>query len=298
MANSDYGGNGYGMRNGHSKASSRAPAATPTRAQDTAAAPARRDASGKGAAAPATPKKRPSEAPKAARSARGVRVERRFTASGTDPLDAVVYERRSSAITNPDGSIVFKMEGAEVPAGWSQLATDIVISKYFRKAGLHGDKDVGETSVRQVVHRLAHTIRVAAEGDARRCRRAYFATQGRRRDVRGGALVPAREPVRRVQLAGLVQPRPLARVRNRGLGRQLGVGRRAPDGVTETTNGLRAPAVLGVLHPVGQRRPDVDLRAREVRGAPLQVRLGHRLELQRDPRPAGEALGRRHVVAA
>ncbi len=53
------------------------------------------------------------------------------------------------------------MEGAEVPTGWSQLATDILISKYFRKAGLHGDKDTGESSVRQVVYRLAHTIRNA-----------------------------------------------------------------------------------------------------------------------------------------
>ena len=54
--------------------------------------------------------------------------------------------------------------------------------------------------------------------------------------------------------------------------------------------------MLGVLHPGGQGRPDVDLRAGQVRGAPLQVRLGHRLELQRHSRPAGEALGRRHVV--
>ena len=78
---------------------------------------------------------------RAGKGSRGVRVERHFTVAGADPLDAVVYERRSSTITNPDGSIVFKMEGAEVPAGWSQLATDILISKYFRKAGLHGDKD-------------------------------------------------------------------------------------------------------------------------------------------------------------
>jgi ribonucleoside-diphosphate reductase alpha chain len=103
------------------------------------------------------------------RGPRGVRVERRLTSPATDPLDAVVYERRSSTISNPDGSIVFKMEGAEVPAGWSQLATDILISKYFRKAGIHGDKDVGETSVRQVVHRLAHTIRSAGT--------RYFATK-------------------------------------------------------------------------------------------------------------------------
>ena len=59
-----------------------------------------------------------------------------------------------------------------MPASWSQLATDIVISKYFRKAGLHGDKDKGETTVRQIVHRLAHTIRRAADDFG-----AYFATK-------------------------------------------------------------------------------------------------------------------------
>src|SRR5882724_13612737 len=63
------------------------------------------------------------------------------------------------------------MEGAEIPADWSQLATDIVISKYFRKAGIHGDKEVGETSVRQVVYRIAHTIRTAGEKFG-----GYFAT--------------------------------------------------------------------------------------------------------------------------
>jgi ribonucleoside-diphosphate reductase alpha chain len=171
MANSDFGGNGLGMRNGHSKTSSRGPAAVPQgRGHD--AARRGQDTTSK----TPTAKKR-SEPPKAARPARGVRVERRFTAPGTDPLDAVVYERRSSAITNPDGSIVFKMDGAEVPTAWSQLATDIVISKYFRKAGLHGDKDVGETSVRQVVHRLAHTIRTAGEGTGRAGTRSYFASK-------------------------------------------------------------------------------------------------------------------------
>jgi ribonucleoside-diphosphate reductase alpha chain len=109
---------------------------------------------------------------KAASKPRGTKVERRYTETSVDPLEAVVYERRSSVITNPDGSIVFKMEGAEIPATWSQLATDIVISKYFRKAGIRGDKDKGETSVRQVVHRLAHTIRGAADKLGN-----YFATK-------------------------------------------------------------------------------------------------------------------------
>ncbi len=110
----------------------------------------------------------------------GVPMLRVNTKPGIDPLAAgspgpankpLVYERRSSIITNPDGSIVFKMEGAEIPSDWSQLATDIVISKYFRKAGLHGDKAQGERSVRQVVHRIAHTIRTAGEQFS-----GYFAT--------------------------------------------------------------------------------------------------------------------------
>ncbi|OJY29987.1 MAG: ribonucleoside-diphosphate reductase, adenosylcobalamin-dependent [Myxococcales bacterium 68-20] len=109
-----------------------------------------------------------------------------FTRPHVDPLESgapglptatgqpteLVYERRSSIITNPDGSIVFKMEGAEIPSTWSQLATDIVISKYFRKAGLHGDAKQGEKSVRQVVHRIAHTIREAGDKFG-----GYFATK-------------------------------------------------------------------------------------------------------------------------
>ncbi len=108
----------------------------------------------------------------AAARARGVQVGRHFTRSSVNPLEEVVYERRSSVITNPDGSIVFKMEGAEVPASWSQLATDIVISKYFRKAGLFNDKNQGERSVKQVVHRIAHTIRTQGEKFG-----GYFATK-------------------------------------------------------------------------------------------------------------------------
>jgi ribonucleoside-diphosphate reductase alpha chain len=103
---------------------------------------------------------------------KGVAVERRYTTAGQPPLDAVVWERRRSVITNSDGSVVFKMDGAEIPAEWSQLATDIVVSKYFRKAGIHGDSTKGEGSVRQVVHRIAHTIRTSGEQFG-----GYFATK-------------------------------------------------------------------------------------------------------------------------
>ncbi len=93
----------------------------------------------------------------------GVGFQRRYTTEGKDPFDDIIWEKRTSVITNPDGSVVFKMEGVEVPSQWSQLATDIVVSKYFRKAGLHGDANQGETSARQVVSRVAKTIRQAGE---------------------------------------------------------------------------------------------------------------------------------------
>ena len=92
----------------------------------------------------------------------GLHVPRRFTQPGVHPLDAVRWEKRRTVIANPDGSTVFAMDDIEVPADWSQLATDIVVSKYFRKAGLPGQPG-HETSVRQVVRRLARTIRRTGE---------------------------------------------------------------------------------------------------------------------------------------
>ena len=52
----------------------------------------------------------------AAPARRGTTVPRRYTEAGSDPFDSVVWERRTSVITNPDGSVVFKMVGAEIPA--------------------------------------------------------------------------------------------------------------------------------------------------------------------------------------
>lgn len=95
------------------------------------------------------------------RSGSGLQFKRQFTQEGINPLDEVRYTYRSSVITNPDGSIVFKMENVEVPETWSQLATDIIVSKYFRKAGVPETEH--ETSARQVVYRIAHTIRKGGE---------------------------------------------------------------------------------------------------------------------------------------
>ncbi len=98
-----------------------------------------------------------------------MKITRTFTKAGQDPFASVNWVKRSSKITNPDGSVVFEMKDAEVPEGWSQLATDIMVSKYFRKAGVperdSSGKPVvgkdgkpqtrGEKSAREVIHRLA-----------------------------------------------------------------------------------------------------------------------------------------------
>lgn len=86
----------------------------------------------------------------------GISINRVFTNKGENPLDKVKYAYRQSKITEPDGKIVFAMDNVEVPEDWSQLATDIMVSKYFRKAGV---PDTGhEVSAKQVVYRVAHTI--------------------------------------------------------------------------------------------------------------------------------------------
>jgi ribonucleoside-diphosphate reductase alpha chain len=115
-----------------------------------------------------------------------MRITRKFTTAGVDPFASVRWVTRSSRITNPDGSVVFEMKDAEVPETWSQLATDIMVSKYFRKAGVPQDGADGkpvdaregkpaagpERSARQVIHRLAGCWRYWGESHG------YFDTPG------------------------------------------------------------------------------------------------------------------------
>lgn len=93
----------------------------------------------------------------------GLTIERYYTKPNVNPYDTVQYEKRDCVISNPDGSVVFEMRGAEVPASWSQLASDILISKYFRKSGLYCDASRGETSIKQVVERIVGAIVASAE---------------------------------------------------------------------------------------------------------------------------------------
>src|SRR3989440_9290402 len=116
------------------------------------------------AGAPVTPPR--SEGPRPSRKAKGLSLTRRVTpesATATEVIDAVEWTRRPAKISGADGEVVFKMDDAEVPAGWSQLATDVAVSKYFRKAGVPNTKSGAEESVRQLVKRVAHTLRTAGE---------------------------------------------------------------------------------------------------------------------------------------
>src|SRR5437016_2371323 len=98
-----------------------------------------------------------------------MKITRRFTRAGHNVYDQFEYTYRSSVLRNPDGSTVFEMHDIEVPKSWSQVATDILTQKYFRKAGVpqfdkegkpildeNGQQTLGpERSVKQVAHRLA-----------------------------------------------------------------------------------------------------------------------------------------------
>ncbi|WP_207495597.1 vitamin B12-dependent ribonucleotide reductase [Aridibaculum aurantiacum] len=105
-------------------------------------------------------------------SKKGLQFQRRFTKEGVSPFDQFEYDYRTSVIRNPSGEIVFEMTNVEVPKGWSQIATDIIAQKYFRKAGVpQADGTLGrETSSKQVAHRMANCWRVWGE------RNGYFAT--------------------------------------------------------------------------------------------------------------------------
>ena len=116
-----------------------------------------------------------------------MRIERRYTKEGQSPYADIPFRTATSEIRNPDGSIVFRLENMEVPEHWSQVATDVLAQKYFRKAGLPAhlkrveeesvpswlwrsvgdeaklagvskkERHIGESSAKQVFNRLAGT---------------------------------------------------------------------------------------------------------------------------------------------
>src|SRR6059036_1381854 len=96
----------------------------------------------------------------------GITFRRKFTKEDVNVFDQFEYDYRTSIIRNPSGEVVFEMNNVEVPKQWSQIATDILAQKYFRKAGVPESAPGGlgrETSVKQVAHRMANCWRVWGE---------------------------------------------------------------------------------------------------------------------------------------
>lgn len=85
----------------------------------------------------------------------GLSFKRFFTKDGVHPFDEVEWEQRTASITNERGETVFEQKDVEIPMAWSQMATNVVVSKYFRgKLG----SDQRETSVKQLILRVVDTI--------------------------------------------------------------------------------------------------------------------------------------------
>jgi ribonucleoside-diphosphate reductase alpha chain len=91
----------------------------------------------------------------AGRDRKGLRFERYYTRTGVDPFAAIDWETRDAVIANEKGEKVFEQLGVEIPNFWSQTATNVVVSKYFR--GTLGTPQ-RETSVRQLIGRVTDSI--------------------------------------------------------------------------------------------------------------------------------------------
>ncbi|MEX1051986.1 MAG: vitamin B12-dependent ribonucleotide reductase [Patescibacteria group bacterium] len=87
----------------------------------------------------------------------GLKVPRRFTKAGGDVFATVSWEKRDTVISDEKGQIIAQITDVEVPSFWTQLATDILAYKYLRKAGVP-TKEGRETSARQAIYRIAHTM--------------------------------------------------------------------------------------------------------------------------------------------
>src|SRR6188508_1737006 len=90
----------------------------------------------------------------------GLTWERRWTTPDVHPYDEITWELRSAEIKNESGGTVFEQTDIEVPSFWSQLATNVVVSKYFRG---HIGTPGRERSVKQLNDRVVNTIAAWAE---------------------------------------------------------------------------------------------------------------------------------------
>ena len=103
-----------------------------------------------------------------AQASPGLEFPRFFSTAGVDPFDQVEWDLRDAIIGNEKGTVVFEQRGVEIPKSWSQQATNIVVSKYFRG---HVGSPERERSVKQLIGRVVNTITEWAR------KQKYFASE-------------------------------------------------------------------------------------------------------------------------
>ncbi len=240
-----------------------------------------------------------------------MRIERRYTKDGQSAYAGIAFRSTTSEIRNPDGSVVFKLDNVEVPEFWSQVASDVLAQKYFRKAGVPArlkkveensvpsflwrsvadadalatlpekDRYIGEQSSKQVFDRLAGTW-------------TYWGWKGGYFDSEEDAQAFFDEL--RYMLATQMCAPNSPQWFNTGLHWAYGIdgpsqGHYYVDPftgkLTQVEIGLRASAAARLLHPVDQRRSRQRRRDHGpvgARSAPVQIRLRHRHQFFRAAR--------------
>ena len=205
-----------------------------------------------------------------------MRIERRYTTAGQSPYRPIAFRRATSEIRNPDGSLVFRLDGIEAPEAWSQVACDVLAQKYFRKAGVPARlKRVEETGVpsllwRSVPDEAALAAFPRSSASARRLRPARCSTgspaldllglEGRLLRHRGGRAAPSttscascwrRRWARRTRRSGST---PACTGPTASTARPGALLRRLPDRRADHVRvSLRASAAARLLHPVRRR---------------------------------------------
>ena len=191
-----------------------------------------------------------------------MRIERRYTKEGQSPYADIVFRLTTSEIRNPDGSVVFHAENVEVPEQWSQVASDVLAQKYFRKAGVPSRlKKVEEETVPSWLWRSVADETALKE--LARGRTLY------RRSLLQAGVRPARRHLDLLGLEGRL-------FHHRG--RRAGVLRRAPLHAGDADGGAELAAMV-------QHRPALGLRHRRPEPGPFLRRpqdrqaraVGHRL---------------------
>ena len=206
-----------------------------------------------------------------------MRFDRRFTTADQSPYATIAFRATKSEIRNPDGSVVFALDGIEIPATWSQVAADVIAQKYFRKAGVPARlKAVEENDVPSFLWRhVADEAALATLPEAERhgpeksskqvfdrlagtwtywgWKGGYFDGRARCAGLHGRAALYAGAADGGAELAAMVQHRPALGLRHRRPEPGPPLRRLSHRRVDRVGLVLRTPAAARLFHPVASQ---------------------------------------------